>query len=353
MPPESLFRSTLRRAPLGVACLARHVRCLLVAASLTALAACAAPAPVQVEERGGARRAASVLVSAPTKSPGKMPGAEAPTPSAPPWRSLHDAQPEPARPASGVDLDRDSIVWDSPTRTGAATGTVDWRATPRSPQPPQLNLPPSRSPVAPRVPAYPMQGPSAPAPGASAAPSASKASNTDAEQTAPTRGEAASQALSRDSAAQARASAAAKPPVIERSTTAAAPAASRAPIVPPQVLESLSKKPLDTSRPQTPATAAASRLGPPARQLLDKALAAQQRKNLAVAGGYLERALRIEPRSPLLHYHLARLRMAQNARADAAELAAKGLRHAPVNSESYIALKALMLELQATKTPSH
>ena len=82
-------------------------------------------------------------------------------------------------------------------------------------------------------------------------------------------------------------------------------------------------------------------------------MAAQQRKKLTVAGGYLERALRIEPRSPLLHYHLARLRMAQNARADAAELAAKGLRHAPVNSASYIALKTLMLELQATKTPSH
>ena len=318
MPPESLFRSTVRRAPLGVACWARRVRCLLVAASLTALAACAAPAPVQVEERGTAARAASVLVSTPTgagaapapmQSPGKMPGAEAPTPSAPPWRSLNDAQPE-------------------PTRTGTATGAVDWRATQQSPQPPQINWPPSRSPVAPRVPDYPMQGPSAPAPapGASAVPSASQAANADAEQ------------------------AAAKPPVIERSTTAAAASASRAPIVPPQVLESLSTKPLDTSRPQTPATATASRLGPPARQLLDKALAAQQRKKLTVAGGYQERALRIEPRSPLLHYHLARLRMAQNARADAAELAAKGLRHASVNGADYTALKALMLELQARPT---
>ena len=79
-------------------------------------------------------------------------------------------------------------------------------------------------------------------------------------------------------------------------------------------------------------------------------MAAQQRKKLTVAGGYLERALRIEPRSPLLHYHLARLRMAQNARADAAELAAKGLRHASVNGADYIALKALMLELQAGPT---
>ena len=76
-------------------------------------------------------------------------------------------------------------------------------------------------------------------------------------------------------------------------------------------------------------------------------MAAQQRKKLGVAGGYLERALRIEPRSPLLHYHLARLRMAQNARADVAELAAKGLRHASVNGADYTALKALMLELQA------
>ena len=154
MPPESLFRSTVRRAPLGVACWARRVRCLLLAASLTALAACAAPAPVQVEERGAAARAASVPVSTPTgaaeapapvKSPGKMPGAEAPTPAAPPWRSLNDAQPEPARPASGVDPDRDSSVRDSPTRTGAATGTVDWRATQQSPQPPQINWPPSHS----------------------------------------------------------------------------------------------------------------------------------------------------------------------------------------------------------------
>jgi len=99
------------------------------------------------------------------------------------------------------------------------------------------------------------------------------------------------------------------PPVVEQGATTA-------PAAPPQTFIPDRVQP----PPQRPPVATTS---PPVVALLGQAEDAANAGNLEAAAASLERAIRIEPRNPLLWYHLATVRLAQQEPVQAEQLAAK------------------------------
>ncbi len=107
------------------------------------------------------------------------------------------------------------------------------------------------------------------------------------------------------------------PPVIEQGTPA--------PVPPPQVhvpQQVPVPAPAPETRAQSPAVVA----------LLDTAEQQANAGDLEAAAASLERAIRIDPRNPVLWYHLATVRLSQGEAAAAEQLAAKSNSLAPGNT---------------------
>ena len=102
------------------------------------------------------------------------------------------------------------------------------------------------------------------------------------------------------------------PPVIEQGTQA--PVEQRLPVPAPlPPISSPIPQPPPVSRPQPPAVVA----------LLDTAEQQANNGDLEAAAASLERAIRIDPRNPLLWYHLATVRLSQGDARSAEQLAVK------------------------------
>lgn len=81
--------------------------------------------------------------------------------------------------------------------------------------------------------------------------------------------------------------------------------------------------PADDVQPSQPAPPARTTTSPAVVALLGQAEGLANGGDLEAAAASLERAIRIEPRNPLLWYHLATVRLAQQQAAQAEQLAAK------------------------------
>lgn len=107
------------------------------------------------------------------------------------------------------------------------------------------------------------------------------------------------------------------PPVVEQGTQ---PPVTQPAQMPPS--GTITPQPLPAQRPQTPAVVA----------LLDTAERQANSGDLESASASLERAIRIEPRNPVLWYHLATVRLAQGDAQAAEQLARKSTSLAPGNA---------------------
>jgi predicted Zn-dependent protease len=101
-------------------------------------------------------------------------------------------------------------------------------------------------------------------------------------------------------------------------------------VYPPPVVEQGGTVPHAPAQPATPggippqpATSHATPTSPPVVALLGQAEKQANSGDLDAAAASLERAIRIEPRNPLLWYHLATVRLAQQEAAQAEQLAVK------------------------------